>query len=195
MKLYTLCFHILAAFVCHTASAATPVSIETNYGNIELQLDEVRAPETVANFLNYAQKGFYNQTVFHRVINGFMIQGGGYTADLNEKTTEKAINSEADNGLRNTAGTIAMARSANPHSATSQFFINLADNDFLNHQKKTPQGYGYTVFGKVVRGMDVVRNIGKAPTASRAYLHNVPLKPVIIRKISIGKPSAPQSEP
>ncbi|MDO4696925.1 MAG: peptidylprolyl isomerase [Neisseria sp.] len=194
MKLYTLCF-ILAAFSCHTASAATPVSIETDYGTVELLLDEVRAPETVANFLNYARKGFYNQTVFHRVIDGFMIQGGGYTADLNEKTTGKAINSEADNGLRNLTGTIAMARSAKPHSATSQFFINLADNGFLNHQNKTPQGYGYTVFGKVVKGMDVVRNIGKTPTASRTYLHNVPLKPVIIRKISIGTPSAVKTEP
>ena len=117
-----------------TAQAETLAEIDTNYGTIKLSLDEQRAPKTVANFVRYAEKGFYNNTVFHRVIDGFMIQGGGFTADLAQKSTDKAISNEAGNGLKNTAGTIAMARTGNPHSATSQFFINLADNDFLNHK-------------------------------------------------------------
>ena len=121
------------------------------------------------------------------MIDGFMIQGGGFTADLAQKSTDKAISNEAGNGLKNTAGTIAMARTGNPHSATSQFFINLADYGFLNHKDQSPQGYGYAVFGKVIGGMDVVRNIGKVSTTDQAIHQNVPVKPVIIRRVNILK--------
>ncbi|MCF7529194.1 peptidylprolyl isomerase [Neisseria lisongii] len=171
-----------AAFTTHAQTRAT---IETNMGNIELQLDETKAPKTVANFVSYAQKGFYNNTIFHRVIDNFMIQGGGYTEQLAEKPTDKAIANEADNGLKNAVGTIAMARTGNPHSATSQFFINTADNQFLNFKNKTPQGYGYAVFGKVTSGMNVINRIGKVPTTTRSFYQNVPVKPVIIKKITI----------
>ena len=180
----TLAAALLAA---PAAYAETRAVIDTNMGSIELSLDETKAPQTVANFVQYAEKGFYNHTVFHRVIDGFMIQGGGLTSDLLEKPTQKAIVNEADNGLKNTAGTIAMARTAAPNSATSQFFINLADNDFLNFKNKTPQGYGYAVFGKVTSGMDVVRQISKTPTETRGFHQNVPVKPVIIKRVTIGK--------
>ena len=179
---------MLAALVllpAFAAQAETRAVIDTNMGKIELLLDEKKAPKTVDNFVRYAKKGFYNGTVFHRVIDGFMIQGGGFTADMTQKATEKAIANEADNGLKNTTGTIAMARTAHPNSATSQFFINVADNDFLNFKSKTPQGYGYAVFGQVVSGMDVVRKIAKVPTTDQAYHQNIPVKPVVIEKVSI----------
>ncbi|STZ76463.1 peptidylprolyl isomerase [Bergeriella denitrificans] len=169
------------------ASAQTKAVIDTNMGKIELLLDEAKAPKTVANFTDYARKGFYDNTVFHRVIDGFMIQGGGYTADMTQKPTGKAISNEADNGLKNTAGTIAMARTGNPNSATSQFFINTADNDFLNFKDKSAQGYGYAVFGKVTSGMDVVNRIGKSKTASRGFHQNVPVTPVVIKSVRIIK--------
>ena len=167
--------------------ALKPVSVEitTNLGVITVALDPAKAPKTVANFLHYVQSGFYNGTIFHRVIPGFMIQGGGFTPDMEQKATEKAISNEAENGLKNTVGTIAMARTANPNSATSQFFINVADNDFLNYKDRTPQGAGYAVFGKVTGGMDVVQKIAKVQTANRAYHQNVPVKPVVIDKVSI----------
>lgn len=177
----------LALSAAFSSQAQTRAVIDTNMGKIELLLDETKAPKTVANFVNYAEKGFYNQTVFHRVIDGFMIQGGGYTEQLAEKPTEKAIVNEADNGLKNTVGTIAMARTGNPHSATSQFFINTADNAFLNFKNKTPQGYGYAVFGKVSAGMDVVNRISKVPTATRSFHQNVPVKPIVINKVTIIK--------
>ena len=167
--------------------AATHVLMETDMGNIRLVLDESKAPKTVANFVRYARKGFYDDTVFHRVIDGFVIQGGGFTEDLVQKATDKAVANESGNGLKNTAGTIAMARTADPDSATSQFFINLADNGFLNHKDQSPQGYGYAVFGKVIGGMDVVRNIGKVSTTDQAIHQNVPVKPVIIRRVNILK--------
>ncbi|MDO1508865.1 MULTISPECIES: peptidylprolyl isomerase [unclassified Neisseria] len=167
--------------------AETRAVIDTNMGKIELSLDEKKAPKTVANFVNYAQKGFYNGTIFHRVIDGFMIQGGGFTPDLTQKATDKAISNEADNGLKNTVGTIAMARTANPNSATSQFFINVADNDFLNFKSKTIQGYGYAVFGKVTSGMDVVNQIAKTKTTDQAYYQNVPVSPIVINKVTIVK--------
>ncbi len=169
------------------AYAETRAVIDTNMGSIELSLDETKAPQTVANFVQYAEKGFYNHTVFHRVIDGFMIQGGGLTSDLLEKPTQKAIVNEADNGLKNTAGTIAMARTAAPNSATSQFFINLADNDFLNFKNKTAAGWGYAVFGKVTGGMDVVQKIAKQRTGYQRSFSDVPLKPVIIEKVRILK--------
>ena len=149
------------------AQAETRAVIETDLGNIELSLDEQKAPKTVANFVNYANKGFYNGTIFHRVIDGFMIQGGGMTADMNEKATRAAIENEAHNGLPNDKYTIAMARTSEPHSASAQFFINTKDNHFLNHRAKELHGrnvvqeWGYAVFGKVVDGQDVVDAIEK----------------------------------
>ena len=169
------------------ACAETRATIETNLGNIELLLDEQKAPKTVTNFVQYAQSGFYQNTIFHRVMDGFMIQGGGFTADMLEKPTAKAINNEADNGLKNTVGSIAMARTAAPHSATSQFFINVVDNPSLNFRSKTPEGYGYTVFGHVVRGMDVVNRIAKVRTTNHLMHQNVPVQTVLIKKISIKK--------
>ena len=154
-------------------------------GTITMELDEAKAPLTVANFAQYAKDGFYDGTVFHRVIDGFMIQGGGFTKDMNQKDTREAIRNEAMNGLRNDRGTIAMARTSVVDSATSQFFINLVDNDFLNFQNPTPQGFGYAVFGKVTDGMDVVDAIGKVRTGNVGYFQNVPAETVVIRKISV----------
>ena len=161
------------------------VKLHTNHGIITLELDAEKAPVTVANFLAYVESGHYDNTVFHRVIDGFMIQGGGFEPGMNQKPTGEQIKNEADNGLKNDRGTIAMARTANPNSATSQFFINVADNDFLNYKDRTPQGAGYAVFGKVSGGMDVVQKIAKVQTANRAYHQNVPVKPVVIEKITI----------
>ena len=154
-------------------------------GTITLELDEAKAPLTVANFAQYAKDGFYDGTIFHRVIDGFMIQGGGFTRDMNQKETREAIRNEAMNGLGNDRGTIAMARTSVVDSATSQFFINLVDNDFLNFQNPTPQGFGYAVFGKVTDGMDVVDAISKVRTGNVGYFQNVPEEAVTIRKISV----------
>ena len=186
-KTLKLTFAALALAAAFNAQAETHAVIETNMGNISLSLDETKAPKTVANFVSYARKGFYDNTVFHRVIDGFMIQGGGFTPDLAQKATDKAVINEADNGLKNTVGTIAMARTGNPNSATSQFFINTADNAFLNFKNKTAQGYGYAVFGKVTSGMEVVEKIAKVQTTDRGYHQNVPVKPVVIRKVTIGQ--------
>lgn len=169
------------------AQAETRAVIETNLGNIELSLDEQKAPKTVANFVNYANKGFYNGTIFHRVIDGFMIQGGGFTPDMLQKSTDAPIANEAANGLKNTVGTIAMARTAAPHSATSQFFINVADNTPLNYTAPTPQGYGYAVFGKVSKGMDVINKIAKARTGFKLGHGDVPVQPIEIKKVRIVK--------
>ena len=168
-----------------SAQAETRAVINTNMGEIELTLDEQKAPKTVENFVRYANKGFYNDTIFHRVIDGFMIQGGGFTVDMAQKSPNKAVVNEANNGLKNTVGSIAMARTSSPNSATSQFFINIADNDFLNHKNTTAAGYGYTVFGKVTKGMDVVNKIGKVKTSNQAYHQNIPVKAVVINKVSI----------
>lgn len=166
-------------------SAASPlVEIKTNMGAITLELYPDRAPQTVKNFLQYVQDGHYNGTVFHRVISNFMIQGGGFTADLSHKPTREPIPIESNNGLRNDVGTIAMARTRDPNSATSQFFINVVNNDGLNHPN--PDGYGYTVFGKVVKGMEVVDMIATSPTAPGNPPHmNVPLKPIVIERATI----------
>ena len=161
------------------------VVLETSKGKIVIALYPEKAPATVENFLAYANSGFYNNTVFHRVIDGFMIQGGGFTSGMTQKPTRPPIQNEADNGLKNETGAIAMARTGNPHSATSQFFINTIDNPFLNHMGKTPEGWGYTVFGKVIEGMDVVDAISKTPTAASGYFQNVPVEPVLILKASI----------
>ena len=157
----------------------------TNHGNIDIELDFDKAPATAQNFEQYAKDGFYNGTIFHRVIPGFMIQGGGHTADLKEKPTREPIANEAHNGLKNLRGSIAMARTSNPHSATAQFFINLVDNHFLNHTSKTTAGWGYAVFGKVVAGMDIVDKIATVKTGRSGMHRDVPQEEVVIEKTEI----------
>ena len=160
-------------------------TIETDLGNIELELDDKKAPVTVKNFVDYAKSGHYNDTIFHRVINGFMIQGGGFTADMNQKSTKAPIRNEAMNGLKNARGTIAMARTMVVDSATSQFFINLVDNSFLDFRNPTPQGFGYAVFGKVTKGMEVVDKIANVQTGNRGMHQDVPVKPIVIKKVTV----------
>lgn len=159
---------------------APRVVLETNHGNIILELYPDKAPQSVGNFLAYVDEGYYSGTIFHRVIDGFMIQGGGFTDDMTQKSTKNGVPNEADNGLKNSRGTVAMARTTEPHSATSQFFINLVDNAPLDHTDKTPRGWGYTVFGKVVEGMDVVDAIAKAPTGTVGPFRDVPSETVVI---------------
>jgi peptidyl-prolyl cis-trans isomerase B (cyclophilin B) len=159
--------------------------MRTTFGEITLELDAERAPLTVANFLEYARNGHYDGTIFHRVINNFMIQGGGFDTDMRQKPTGEPIRNEADNGLTNDYGTIAMARTMDPHSATAQFFINVKDNDFLNHSAKTAQGWGYTVFGKLVAGEDVLEKIRTVPTTSRGGHQDVPEETVIIEAVTV----------
>jgi peptidyl-prolyl cis-trans isomerase B (cyclophilin B) len=161
------------------------VKLETSMGDITLELYPDKAPATVANFLKYVNDGFYNGTIFHRVINGFMIQGGGFEANMSQKATRAPIKNEADNGATNDTYTIAMARTMDPNSATAQFFINVADNQPLNHTGKTPQGWGYAVFGKVVKGQDVVDKIKAVPTANKGMYQNVPVTPVTIVKATV----------
>lgn len=160
------------------------VRMSTTFGDIVLELDREKAPKSVQNFLNYVQEGFYDGTIFHRVIDGFMVQGGGFTQDFQKKATHSPIENEANNGLKNLNGTIAMARTNEPHSATAQFFINVADNDFLDHRSPTPRGWGYAVFGKVIEGMDVVNKIRRTPTGSGGpFRKDVPRTPIIIEKV------------
>ena len=161
------------------------VKLHTNHGIITLELDAEKAPVTVANFLAYVESGHYNNTVFHRVIDGFMIQGGGFEPGMNQKPTGEQIKNEADNGLKNERGTIAMARTQAPHSATAQFFINVADNAFLNHTSPDLQGWGYCVFGKVSEGMDVVDAIRKIKTGSSGFHQDVPKEDVIIERAEV----------
>jgi len=161
------------------------VKFETNMGEIELALDEEKAPKTVANFLEYVKDGHYDGTIFHRVINGFMIQGGGMTQDLQEKPTKPPIENEADNGLKNVAYSVAMARTGDPHSATAQFFINVKKNETLDHTSKTDKGWGYTVFGKIQKGHGIVNKIKGVQTASKGGFDDVPSSPVTIIKAEI----------
>ncbi|HYA19322.1 MAG TPA: peptidylprolyl isomerase [Burkholderiales bacterium] len=161
------------------------VNLHTNFGTITLQLDADKAPISVANFLKYVEEGFYNNTLFHRVIDGFIIQGGGFEPGMKPKSTSTKIQNEADNGLKNEAYTIAMARTSEPHSATSQFFINVTDNPFLNFAAPSAQGYGYCVFGRVVKGTEVVDKIRKVKTASSAGHQDVPLQDVIIHSAEV----------
>ena len=163
------------------------VRLETSHGVIVLELDSKSAPKTVENFLSYVSDGSYDSTIFHRVIPGFMIQGGGFTADMKKKPTQSPIRNEADNGFKNRRGTVAMARTQDPHSATSQFFINLVDNAFLNYKGKTRDGWGYCVFGRVVEGMDVVETIEGLPTTMRAGHRDVPTSPVVIKQAIVEK--------
>lgn len=161
------------------------VRLETSMGDIVVELDAARAPETSANFLQYVSEGFYDGTLFHRVIPNFMIQGGGMTPEMRAKRTRAPIRNEADNGLSNVTGSIAMARTSDPHSATSQFFINVADNTRLDHRSADAQGWGYCVFGRVVDGMEVVDAISRVPTTSRAGHSDVPVEPVVIKRASV----------
>lgn len=161
------------------------VKLNTNFGEITIELDAEKAPITVANFLAYVESGFYNDTIFHRVIDGFMIQGGGFTETMSQKETNATIKNEANNGLANKKYTIAMARTPNPDSASSQFFINVADNDFLNFSAPTSQGWGYCVFGKVVAGTEVVDKIAKVKTGSSGFHQDVPTDKVVIQSATV----------
>ena len=161
-------------------------TMETSMGTITLELDDAKAPETVANFVRYAKDGHYDGTIFHRVIDGFMIQGGGFTKDMNQKETRAPIRNEAMNGLKNLRGTIAMARTMVVDSATSQFFINLVDNAFLDFQNPSPQGFGYAVFGKVTDGMEVVDQIAKVKTGYAGPHQNVPEEAIVIKRVAVG---------
>lgn len=163
------------------------IKLHTNHGTISLELDAEKAPKTVENFLRYARDGFYDGTIFHRVIDNFMIQGGGLTAGMTPKATHDPIENEADNGLKNERGTIAMARTMDPHSASSQFFINVADNQFLNHRAPTPDGWGYCVFGRVVDGMDVVDEIRKVATTTQGMHQDVPAEDVVLEKVEVAE--------
>ncbi len=177
---------LLSPFAVHGADDHPRVLIQTNLGDIVVELDRKRAPVTVENFLRYVREGFYDGTIFHRVIDGFMIQGGGFTPEFRRKQTYAPIQNEADNGLKNVRGTIAMARTRNPHSATAQFFINVADNKFLDHTRPTLNGWGYTVFGKVVEGMDVVDRIRRVPTGPGGpFPKDVPRETVVIKRITL----------
>jgi peptidyl-prolyl cis-trans isomerase B (cyclophilin B) len=158
------------------------VILYTNYGKIALELDQEHAPKTVANFLDYVRAGHFSNTLFHRVIDGFMIQGGGFTPDFQPKPTGAPIENEAGNGVKNERYTVAMARTNDPHSATAQFFINVADNDFLNHRSRDANGWGYCVFGRVVAGTDVVDRIKDVPTGNRGMHQNVPKQDVLIER-------------
>lgn len=161
------------------------ITIETNHGNIVVEMDKNETPDTCANFINYVREGFYDKTLFHRVIDGFMIQGGGFDTSMSQKDSGNPIHNEAHKGNANKRGTIAMARTAEPHSASSQFFINLRDNDFLDFRSEDYEGWGYCVFGRVVEGMDVVDKISKVDTGQRSGHDDVPVEDVIVTKVTV----------
>ena len=161
------------------------VKLKTNFGDITIALDAEKAPASVANFLEYAKNGFYTNTIFHRVISGFMVQGGGFEPGMKQKTTKSPVKNEADNGLKNDKYTVAMARTNDPHSATAQFFINVENNEFLNFKSPTPQGWGYCVFGKVVEGNDIVDKIATVKTSSKGFHQDVPVEDVVIQGVEI----------
>ncbi len=188
----TIACALLFSTATHAADknnmSTTTIKLTTNQGEITLELDAEKAPNTVKNFVTYVEEGFYEGVIFHRIISNFMAQGGGFTTDFKQKDTHSPIENEADNGLKNDRGTIAMARTSDPHSATGQFFINLVDNDFLNHSSKTSQGWGYAVFGKVTEGMDVVDKMAAIPTGSGGmFPTDVPKEEVIIEKAEVIK--------
>ncbi|MCK5523594.1 MAG: peptidyl-prolyl cis-trans isomerase [Thiomargarita sp.] len=189
MKFFiTLLLMSLATQVNSAENKAPIVNMQTNLGTIVIQLDAEKAPKTVANFLRYVNEDFYNGTIFHRVIGNFMIQGGGFTKDYQEKKNHEPIQNEAKNGLKNLQGTIAMARTSDPHSATAQFFINVVDSAFLDYSAETMQGWGYAVFGKVIEGMDVVDKIKSSKTGRGGpFPTDVPQTPIIIEKVSVVK--------
>ncbi len=176
----------LAAFNASADDNAPRVRLSTNLGDIVLELSTAKAPKSVENFLAYVNEGYYDGTIFHRVIDGFMAQAGGFTEDFQRKNTRAPIQNEADNGLKNLTGTVAMARTNAPHSATAQFFINVADNGFLDHRSPTSRGWGYAVFGKVVEGMDVVEKIRRTPTGSGGrFSKDVPRSPIVIQQATV----------
>jgi peptidyl-prolyl cis-trans isomerase B (cyclophilin B) len=174
-----------AAGTSPAGDSTMTVHMQTNHGTIVLELDADKAPKTVENFIQYAKDGYYDGTIFHRVIPGFMIQGGGFDASMNQKPTRAPVKNEADNGLKNELGTIAMARTNDPHSATAQFFINVKDNGFLDHSSPSAQGWGYCVFGRVTEGMDVVQAIEKVATGNKGFHQDVPVTDVIIEKVTV----------
>jgi cyclophilin family peptidyl-prolyl cis-trans isomerase len=188
---------LIVAFIAGVGLCAPPVAAQegknpvvlmsTSLGDIKIELNKEKAPVTVDNFLSYVNDKFYDGAIFHRVIAGFMIQGGGFTSDMTQKKTKPPIKNEAGNGLKNEVGTIAMARTNVVDSATAQFFINVKDNDFLNHRNETPQGFGYAVFGKVVEGLDIVRKIEAVKTSTSKGFADVPVEPVVIKSVSIVK--------
>ena len=201
MKAFTQLTLLCAMFIFSLSPVSADdmhprVRLATSLGDIVLELNAEKAPKSVQNFLTYVQDGFYNGTIFHRVIDGFMAQGGGFTQDFQKKKVREPIENEANNGLKNLTGTVAMARTNAPHSATAQFFINVADNGFLDHRSPSPRGWGYAVFGKVVEGMDIVEKIRRTPTGSGGqFRKDVPATPIIIETaILIGDmPAAPMS--
>jgi cyclophilin family peptidyl-prolyl cis-trans isomerase len=182
-RLLSLVFALCLAL---PALAANPqIEMKTSMGTLTIELFADKAPKTVENFLQYAKDGHYAGTIFHRVIDGFMIQGGGFEPGMKQRPARDPIKNEADNGLKNETGTLAMARTSDPHSATAQFFINVADNTFLNHTSASPHGWGYAVFGKVTKGMDVLQRIAKVPTDNIGMYQNVPTQPVIIESVNV----------
>ncbi len=186
LSVLTLSISLLVANTTFAdANSSHQVLLQTNLGSIKLQLDADKAPITVANFENYVEKGFYDGTIFHRVIDNFMIQGGGFDVEMQQKSTAEPIENEADNGLKNDFGTIAMARTQDPHSATAQFFINVNDNSALDFQARTTEGWGYAVFGRVIDGMDVVERIKNVKTTTKRWFRNVPVEDVIIEKVTL----------
>lgn len=194
MKSFLVLFVLVAAIAAPAVAANPRVKLETTKGTIVLELDQAKAPITVGNFLEYVRSGFYDGTIFHRVIPNFMVQGGGFTANVEQKPTREAIVNESANGLLNKRGTIAMARTSDPNSATAQFFINLVDNSFLD-KASAQDGVGYCVFGKVVEGMKVVDVIAAVQTGNAGPLQNVPLQHIVITKASVVAPSRPAKPP
>ncbi len=184
-RLRSFIFAALFSVITTSAQAATRLEFQTSQGNFTVELYPEKAPKTVANFLQYVKDGFYENTIFHRVISRFMIQGGGFERDLTEKSTRAPIPNESNNGLLNETGTIAMARTADPESATAQFFINLNDNRFLNYTSPDPEQIGYCVFGKVVSGLEVVQKIGLSPTGNVGRNSDVPIRPITIKTVKL----------
>ena len=188
MKKHLIAFALLASSALSALAANPLVELKTNQGDIVVEVFADKAPKSADNFIQYVKDGFYNGTVFHRVIDGFMIQGGGFDADMKQKSTRAPIENEARNGLRNEVGTLAMARTADPHSASSQFFINLVANTALDYPSR--DGWGYAVFGKVVKGLEVVESIARQPTANRGFHQNVPVEAVIVNSARVLEASA-----
>ena len=188
MKKHLIAFALLASSTLSALAANPMVELKTNQGDIVVEVFADKAPKSADNFIQYVKDGFYNDTVFHRVIDGFMIQGGGFDAEMKQKSTRAPIENEAKNGLRNEVGTLAMARTADPHSASSQFFINLVANTALDYPSR--DGWGYAVFGKVVKGLDVVQAIAKQPTANRGFHQNVPVEAIVVNSARVLEPTA-----
>ena len=188
MKKHLIAFALLASSTLSALAANPMVELKTNQGDIVVEVFADKAPKSADNFIQYVKDGFYNDTVFHRVIDGFMIQGGGFDAEMKQKSTRAPIENEAKNGLRNEVGTLAMARTADPHSASSQFFINLVANTALDYPSR--DGWGYAVFGKVVKGLDVVQAIAKQPTANRGFHQNVPVEAIVVNSARVLEASA-----